>query len=74
MLDRILQLCDKEKIKIAQLERELGFGNGTIKRWAGSYPGADKVLKVANHFGVTTDYLLTGKEIGESANERTENL
>lgn len=44
------------------LEKELGFGNGSIRRWDEKTPGADKVLLIANRLEVTIDWLLTGKE------------
>lgn len=43
---------------MAALEKELGFGNATIRGWATSDPGASKLKKVADRFGVTVDYLL----------------
>ena len=45
-------------ISIAKLEQELGFANATIRKWAKSSPSADKLLKVADYFGVSVDYLL----------------
>lgn len=62
VIDRIRDLCLKKGISIPKLEEALGFGAGTITRWKKSEPGVDKILKVANFFNVTTDYLL-GKEI-----------
>lgn len=44
------------------LEKELGFGNGNIRRWNTQVPGSDKVLAVANTLEISIDYLLTGKE------------
>jgi transcriptional regulator with XRE-family HTH domain len=49
-------------VTYAELERELGFGNGTIRRWEKSLPSVDKILKIAQYFNVTTDYLLTGAD------------
>ena len=47
---------------IAELEREVGFGNGTIRRWEDSSPSIDKVQKLAEYFNVSIDFLLTGKD------------
>jgi len=58
LLQRVRYLSDKRKISINALERELGFGNGTIRKWAKAYPSADKLKKVADYFDVTVDYLL----------------
>lgn len=43
---------------VAELERALNFGQGSISRWAKSAPSADKIQKVADYFDVSTDYLL----------------
>ena len=68
--DRIKKLADEHKISIAELERKLEFGNGIIRRWDKQNPASDKIVKVANFFDVTTDYLL-GREAENK--ELTEN-
>ncbi len=56
--ERIKLLAEKQKISIRKVEEDLDFGNGTLNRWRKNTPGADKLSKVADYFGVTTDYLL----------------
>ena len=56
--ERIKLLAEKQKISIRKVEEDLGFGNGTLNIWRKNTPGADKLSKVADYFGVTTDYLL----------------
>lgn len=56
--ERILSLCSEKEMSISQLEREAGLGNGTIKVWAKSDPGAKKLKKVADLLGCSVDYLL----------------
>ena len=58
---RIKELAYAQKISIRRLEENIGFGNGTINRWAKTTPGVDKLEKVADYFGVSVDYLL-GRE------------
>lgn len=58
---RIKELAYVQKISIRRLEENIGFGNGTINRWAKTTPGVDKLEKVADYFGVSVDYLL-GRE------------
>lgn len=58
MVDLIKDLCSKNKITIKSLEKELKFGNGTIRRWDDKKPSYDRIAKVAEYFGVTVDYLL----------------
>ena len=60
LLENIIRLCKKRGISIAKLEREVGIGNGTIGKWGKSSPTVDSLKKVADHFGVSVDALLTG--------------
>lgn len=43
---------------IAELERKLDISNGTISKWDKSKPGTQHLIKVADYFNVSTDYLL----------------
>ena len=54
----IKDLCENKDSSFAKLERDLGFGNGTIRNWDKNSPSVDKLQKVANYFKVSTDYLL----------------
>lgn len=56
--DRVKKLADKQKISILELEMKLGFGKNSLYRWKNSAPASDKLQKVADYFGVSTDYLL----------------
>lgn len=55
---RVKDLVGEKKMTIAELERNLDLGAGTISRWNVRVPGVDKVQKVADYFSVSTDYLL----------------
>lgn len=56
-------LCKTKGIKPSNLVESLGMSKGTMSNWKkGGTPNADAVVRIAEHFGVTTDYLLTGKE------------
>lgn len=57
LYEKIKLLAKEKNISIRKLEEDLGYGNGTIRRWETTSPGFDKVEKVADYFGVTTDYL-----------------
>lgn len=65
IVERIKTVCKKKGTTMGTLEKELGLGNGSIRRWNEKTPGADKILLIANRLEVTTDWLLTGKEAGE---------
>ena len=58
----VQNLCKSKNITIAALERECGFGNGTIKKWGNATPSGDRLSKVADYFNVSVDYLL-GREL-----------
>lgn len=61
IVERIKALCKEKGTTMGTLEKELGLGNGSIRRWDEKTPGADKILLIANRLEVTTDWLLTGK-------------
>ena len=58
-LDIVRRLCEERGISIAQLEKILSYGNGSIAK--SKTLRADRVVDIAKYFGVTTDYILTGK-------------
>ena len=60
--ERIESLRKERKISQGNLEKELGFSNGSISKWKTSMPKPERLQKIADYFGVTVDYLMTGKE------------
>lgn len=52
----IQRLCDENGITVSGLEKELGFSNGSLKK-EGSLQ-SDRLLKVAQKFNVTMEYLM----------------
>lgn len=58
LFDRVKKLCKKRGISISELENNVGFGKNTIYKWKNQSPKAETLQKVADYFGVTTDYLL----------------
>ena len=62
---RIKSLADQHHETIAELERNLKFGNGTISKWDKRSPSSEKLQAVADHFNVSTDYLL-GRDTKEN--------
>jgi transcriptional regulator with XRE-family HTH domain len=55
----ISNLCKARGISIAKLEKEMGFGNATIRGWVTSSPTVEKLKAVADYFSVTVDELLS---------------
>lgn len=58
LVSTITELCKERGLTFKALEKELGFGNGTIRRWGTSKPAISAVVKVASYFNVSVDYLL----------------
>lgn len=65
IVERIKEQCKQKGTSMNALEKELGFGNGSIRLWDKKVPGSDKAIKVADKLGLSLDWLLTGKEAGE---------
>lgn len=63
--ERIKQLADKQKISLKTLATNLGFSENYFYNMknAKSSPSSDALLKVADYFHVSVDYLLGRDEI-----------
>ena len=62
IVERIKDLCIAENITIKELERIIQISNGSIRHWNEKTPSVERVLLVADHFNVSLDWLVTGKE------------
>lgn len=62
IVDRIRALCEEKGITINKLEKEADIGRGNVARWGKHRPNIDKIQRVADYFGVSADYILTGNE------------
>lgn len=60
-IERIRELCKKEGMSIAMLERWCGFANGYIGGLRKGTMPADRLQKVAEILDVPYEYLLTGE-------------
>lgn len=57
----LAQLCESKGIAITALLKKLNMSKGSISSWKkGSIPKGETLQKIADYFGVTTDYLLNG--------------
>ena len=57
VVEKIKALCKENKTSIAAIERELGFGNGSIRKWDDASPAYERISAVANFLGVTVSDL-----------------
>ena len=58
--ETIKMLCNEKGIAVTALEKELGFGRGSIGKMRNSHTSVERLQKIAEYFGVSTDYLLKG--------------
>ena len=64
--DNIKQLCDERGIAVTALEKELGFGRGSIgKLKKNGTTSGERLQKIADYFGVPIEYLLTGRNFDQ---------
>ena len=63
-IDRILNLMEQNNVTAATLTKEIPLTNGVISQWkrGKQNPSTDSIIKIANYFHVTTDYILLGKQ------------
>ena len=57
----IRDLCHTNNVTIQNLEKTLGFSNASIAK-ANSNMKAEKLKAIADYFGVTMEYLMTGED------------
>lgn len=69
IVERIKSLCENQGITISFLEKKLGLGNGTIRRWDNTLPSGSKLNDTAKYFNVSIDYLVNGKDASDESDE-----
>ena len=58
LVDRIRELCNQQGKTLFSLEKECGFGNGTINKWDKNSPSVSRVIIVAEKLNTTVSYLI----------------
>lgn len=59
--DQVQKLCDERNLAPSTLARKLNLSPNAPANWkAGSYPKAETIMKIAEFFDVSTDFLLYG--------------
>lgn len=61
LYERIKKCADEKKISITNLEKAVGFSNGTIGKWKKSEPKASTLYLVASYFNKPIEYFLVGE-------------
>ena len=64
MYEIFVQLLDRTGKKASDVAKATGIPSSTFSDWkkGKSSPKAEKLQKLADYFGVSVDYLMTGKE------------
>lgn len=71
--ERFIHLCENNDEKPTVVLKEIGISPSNMQKWKnGATVNSNILVKLSNHFGVTTDYLL-GIEEKNSANINTAN-
>lgn len=67
MYEIFVKLLEKHGITAYKVSKATGIAGSTFSDWKNgrSVPKQDKLQKIANYFGVTVDYLMTGEQEGE---------
>ena len=56
--DRLKYLCEEQGISVNTLEEKLEIGRNSLYSWKKNIPKGSNLIKVADYFDVSTDYLL----------------
>jgi len=61
-VERVKAICKERRIPISKVEKDLGFSNGYIGQLRKGVFPADRLALIAEYLGVSSDFLMTGKE------------
>lgn len=63
MYEKFKKLLDSRGVTPYRVSKETGLSTATLSDWktGKSKPKQDKLIKIADYFGVTVDYLMTGQ-------------
>ena len=61
--DNFVVLCNENDTKPNPVAKQLGLSSGSVTSWKnGKVPHHSTLLKIADYFNVSVDYLLTGQK------------
>lgn len=64
MKERVKQLCKEKGVSMNAAESEMGLAKGYISKLDNSNPNQKTLQKMSDYFGVSVEFLITGKEGG----------
>ena len=62
LYENVKEAANSKGYSINKLEKELGFARSYISKFKKITPSADKIQKIADFLGVTSEFLLTGTD------------
>ena len=62
LYENVKEAAKAKGYSINRLEKELGFARSYISKFKKITPSADKIQKIADFLGVTSEFLLTGTD------------
>lgn len=62
VFNRIKILCKEKGIKIREMERDLNMSQNASYKWKEYSPSNTKLIELAEYFGVTPEFILTGND------------
>lgn len=69
MFERIQMLAKRKGVSVLQVERDLGFPRSSIRKFDTNRPSVDKLIAMADYFGVSTDYICENTDVAEPADK-----
>ena len=66
IVERIRRVCQERHVAVLRLEKDLGFGNGSLNAKKTKTVSAERLYMIADYLGVSADYLALGKERGSN--------
>ena len=74
MYNRIRDILKEKGLTPAQVERDLGWGNCSIKKMETSSPSVSKVVSLADYLNTPVGYLITGDINDDNLKENENHL
>ena len=67
--DKLKSLCEQRGVKPSRVAIECGFSKGSVSHWKndGTVPQREILIKIAEYFNVTVDYLLGNEKTDSTA-------
>lgn len=73
--EQLKKLCDINGTSPTAVTEFLGMSRGSMSNWKkGTTPNGDIIVRFAEHFNISTDYFLLGKEISNKLSNDQQEL